>query len=206
MKQDNSTAKQKIALRKQALRQLEHPVILEAYGGLGTLYRHCYQSVRRGVVFEQDRTKARILARQRPTWAVYQGECVAAMHEGAGAHLPINLLDLDPYGSPWPALDAFLTSARPRPERLIIVVNDGLRGAQKLMMGDAWTIEHIAPMVQHFGNALHGCYLEAAQWFLQQKAREAGYHLSRWTGYYCGHNGQMAHYLAVLEQEGVRPG
>ncbi len=200
MKQDNSTAQQKIALRRQALRQLDSPPrVLEAYGGLGTLYRHCYQDIRQGVVFEQDRGKARTLAAQRPTWAVYQGDCVAAMRGGAGAHLSVNLLDLDPYGSPWPALDAFLQSARPLPEKLVVVVNDGLRGAHKFMT-QAWDIDHVAPLVAHFGNDLYGIYLEAAQWFVQEKAREAGYHLTRWTGYYCGNKQSMTHYLAVLER------
>lgn len=197
MKQDNSTEKQKVMLRRSALRLLEEaPVVLETHGGYGTLYRSCYQDVRMGVVFDMERDKARALARQRPTWAVYHGDCIPALAQGAGAHLSVNVLDLDPYGNPWPTMRAFFESERPWPERLVVVVNDGLR--QKIQRSGGWDMVSVAPMVGHFGNDFRARYLEACQWYLKKIAAQAGYGLSRWTGYYCGDHSLMTHYLALF--------
>ena len=134
---DNSTFHQKALLRQMALARLEaEPVVMETHGGEGKLFDACYRGVTRGVVFEKDADKASILGRQRPTWAVYEGDCVASIQGGAGAHLEVNLLDVDPYGDPWPVIDAFFESERPRAERLMVVVNDGL--LHSIKKGVAW--------------------------------------------------------------------
>src|SRR4051812_3936723 len=135
---DNSTFTRKAALRSRTLMMVEHPVVMETHGGAGLIFSRCYRSVKEGIVFERDPDKAAILAHQRPTWAVYECLCENAIAEGAGAHLEVNFLDLDPYGEPWPALDAFFGSDRPFPPRLAIVVNDGLR--QKLKMNGGWSV------------------------------------------------------------------
>ena len=120
---DNTTFPFKLSLRKQALRELDAPVVMETHGGWGKLSANCYASFP-GVVFEQLPEKAAFLARQRPNWAVYEADCVRAIREGAGNHLDVNFLDLDPYGEPWPVLDAFLESDRRLPARLVIVWSD----------------------------------------------------------------------------------
>ncbi len=200
MKKDNSTFNQKAALRRAVLRDLvDDPVIMETHGGAGALYRACYSHVIRGVVFEKDPAKCDLLARQRPTWAVYEGAVEPALSIGAGAHLMVNVLDLDPYGEPWPTLKAFMESERPRAPRLALVVNDGMR--QKIRMGGAWSTGSLAPAVAQFGNNLNPVYLDVCRWMVGEYTKAAGYTLHRFHGYYAGKGGQMTHYAAVLERE-----
>ena len=47
---------------------------------------------REGAVFETDAKKAVTLLKQRPTWAVYESDCVWSLHNGVASHLDINLL------------------------------------------------------------------------------------------------------------------
>ena len=196
-KKDNSTFAQKLALRRLMLGQIEHPpVVMETHGGLGQLWAKVYAGLPTGIVFEKDSDRATFLARQRHTWAVYEGDCVEALAAGAGAHLEINVLDLDPYGEPWPAFDAFMTSERPRPSEMWVVVNDGLRG--NLRLTGAWNVESMQAAVLEFGNRIQGQYLEVCRWMIQEKAAQAGYSLDRFAGYYCGIRGNNTHYLARL--------
>lgn len=171
---------------------------METHGGAGVLFEKLYRDAPPGVVFEREAMKADILARQRPTWAVYECDVVGALSDGAGSHLPVNFLDVDPYGEPWGAIGAFFDSDRPRPQRMYLAVNDGLR--QKVKLGGAWQVKSLAELVAERGNAwVYRNYLEAARILLTQKAGKAGYRLTRWAGYYCGHLKQMSHYSAMLE-------
>ncbi len=201
MKKDNSTIAKKIGVRRAALRALcnEAPVILETHGGTGGIYREVYTEVWQGVVFETDAKKAEILAHQRPSWSVYEADCEKALRAGVGAHLTINLLDCDPYGDPWPVLDAFFSSERSFAEHMLVAVNDGLR--QKLKMGGAWSTGSMSGMVARFGNDLQGIYLDVCEVLMAEKAAQAGYRLHRFNGYYCGHAQQMTHYLAELTRD-----
>lgn len=198
MQKDNTTFKQKAALRRALLREIDQPVVMETHGGIGALYRACYSHIKCGVVFEKSPDKTAVLAGQRPTWAVYEADAEKAIAAGAGAHLMVSFLDLDPYGEPWPTIAAFFSSERPRAARLAIAVNDGLR--QKLRMGGAWSVESMQPIVSVFGNDLHECYLDVCRYLVRKHAEAAGYQLRRFYGYYCGHNGDMTHYAAILEQ------
>lgn len=202
MKKDNSTIRQKVLLRRALLRELdEEPVVMETHGGSGAISKKLYRDFAKGVVFEKDAVKADILARQRPTWAVYECDVVGALTGGAGSHLPVNFLDLDPYGEPWPAVEAFFGSERPWPEKLCVAVNDGLR--QKVKMGGAWQVGSLSELVSEHGNAwLYRNYLEACRILLTEKAGGAGYRLTRWAGYYCGALQQMSHYSAVFTRAG----
>ncbi len=198
-KKDNSTISAKIKLRRNLLRLLPDPVVLEAYGGRGHVFNACYRTIQRGIVFEKDAKRALCLALQRPTWAVYEGDCVSAIRAGVGGHLPINLLDLDPYGQPWDAVDAFFESERQWPAIMGIAVNDGLRLHLKLAGG--WRVGTLAHAVQKYGSdAIYDNYLAIAREMLQEKAGQRGYALAKWAGYYCGHLKQMTHYAALLER------
>lgn len=193
---DHSTLAQKVALRRVMLRQLgQEPVVLETHGGTGRVYLACYRDVLSGIVIDNDAKKAELLARQRPTWAVYEAACERVLEGGAGAHLLVNVLDLDPFGEPWSALRAFFRSDRPRAERLFVVVNDGLRHRLRLT---AWDVEVMQAAVAEWGNELEPIYLEVARWMLAKHAGEAGYRLARFYGYYCGKGQAMTHYLAEL--------
>lgn len=199
VQKDNTTKSRKAMLRLKALQCLdESPVVLETHGGWGKLYGLCYHGVAQGAVCEKLPEKVAALADQRPSWAVYEGDCEQLLRAGAASHLTVNLLDLDPYGSPWSVLDAFLGSERPWAERLVVVVNDGMR--QGLQRGRAWDIDVLAEAVARWGNDLHPIYLEVCEELLGERAGHAGYDVTRFGGYYCGHNQNMTHYLAVLQR------
>ena len=199
MKKDNSTFRKKVSLRRNLLSELDDPIVLEAYGGYGRLWAACYTQVEEGIVFEKDRAKAEVLARQRPAWAVYEGDCVEALGAGVGRHLLANLYDLDPWGDPWPALEAAFSGERPRPGRLCVAVTDGLRG--KLVTGSGWACRSLVWAVQQYGNAaLFANYRKICLEMFGRLAEAAGYGLVKWTSYYCGHSQQMTHYGAVLKK------
>lgn len=198
-KNDNSTLRRKVSLRRVMLsRMTTPPVIVETHGGVGAVFDACYSTLTTGVVFEKDTEKAALLALHRPTWAVYEADCVAAMAAGAGAHLGANVLDVDPYGDPWPAIGAFFGSERPRSQQLYVVVNDGLR--KKVQLGGAWHVATLEKIVARYGNQIYQAYLEVCREMMVEQAARAGYTLAAWAGYYCGHNNAMTHYLAVLER------
>jgi hypothetical protein len=198
MQKDNTTLSRKVALRISLLRHLAlEPVILETHGGLGKVFERVYPDVKRGIVFETDQTKAEHLCRQRPSWSVYQAKAEASLEGGAGAHLAVNLIDCDPYGEPWPSLDAFFSSDRPRVERIGIAVNDGLR--QKLRLQGGWAVHSMRQAVEKWGNAqLCERYLEVCRWKLEQIVARQDYALTHWTGYHCGNNGDMTHYAGIF--------
>jgi len=203
-KVDNTTYRQKVALRRQAVDLLEAmgvpaPVVMETHGGEGRLFDKCYAHLDQGVVFEKDSLKAARLAKQRPTWAVYEADCVEAVEVGAGGHLVVDLLDADPYGQPWEVLGAFFSSPREYAERMVVVVNDGMR--LKLATGSGWEVQSLQSVVRRFGNDLHPIYLEVCEILLGELAEEAGYKMTSFSGYYCGHSKSITHYLAVLERK-----
>jgi len=186
-------------LRVKALRELSEPVVMETHGGYGKLFGFCYSHLKQGIVFEKRPERSAKLAKQRPGWAVYEADCEAAIRAGAGGHLPVNFIDLDPYGSPWNVMDAFFEGLKPTVPRLVFVVNDGL--PQRLKMNLAWNTEGLEAAVQHFGNAaIYENYLGVCKWMVKEKAARAGYALRRWTAYLCGFNHHVAHYAAVLER------
>lgn len=194
---DNPTFTQKRALRLSMLREVSDPVVMETHGGIGKLFASCYSTFKRGVVFEIDQAKADVLATQRPTWSVYRADCVRSLEADAGAHLPVNFLDLDPYGSPWNILSAFFHSRRPFPERLALVVNDGMR--QKARIGGAWTSEILHGVCAKYGNArIHKNYKEICAEIFGEMIAPLGYSIAGWTAYYTGAHADMTHWAAVL--------
>jgi hypothetical protein len=190
----------KAALRARALLELagETPVVMETNGGEGVMFNRVYSAIADGIVFEKDRRKVRVLAHQRPEWSVWCVDNVRAIRAGVGDHLTVNFLDVDPYGEPWTILDAFFESKRPRPRRLVVAVNDGLR--QKLRT-DAWECRVVRPYLTRYGNSgIFRNYLAIARDMLAERAAKAAYEIRRWNGYYTGEKLSMTHYAAVLER------
>lgn len=197
MKKDNSTLPLKASLRRKLLQEIDNPIVMETHGGYGGIWSKCYHAIRDGVVMEKEPQKAEALAMQRPTWAVYECDCVNALRSGAGAHLPVNFVDFDPYGEPWSTIDAFFESKREFLPVLAIAVNDGLR--QKLKMTGGWDVQALSEIATRYGaSSIYRRYLEICRELVEQKAGKRGYTLTRWAGYYCGHDDQMTHYAAVL--------
>ncbi len=200
MQRDNSTFRSKAKLRKKAMAMLDAPCVMETHGGYGAIYDECYRRAGLpGVVFEKNPIKADALAKQRPNWAVYECDCVAAISEGVGFHIPVNLFDIDPYGSPWDVVDAILSQSDRLPAVIVMAVNDGLR--QKVQMNGGWDVAQLMPAVRHFGAAgMYRNYLDVCEFVMQHKAVEAGFALGRFGGYYCGYGDNMTHYAALLRR------
>lgn len=170
---------------------------METHGGYGRIWERCYGHVAKGIVFEKDPAKSFVLAKQRPGWSVYECDSLHAIQGAVGSHLPINFLDCDPYGEPWPIIEAFFSSKYQRPEVMVVAVNDGLR--QKLKMNGAWSVGSMEGIVRKYGNqGLYRNYLDICRELLEEKAVKAGYAIDRFWGYYCGHADQMTHYAAFL--------
>lgn len=197
MKKDNSTLRLKASLRRKALQLVKTPVVLETHAGYGAIYLECYTAVPTGIAIEKNEKKAEHLAEQRPTWCVYEADSVKALAGGLVNHMEINFVDIDPYGEPWPVLDALLDNWQSAPDVWVLVVNDGLR--QKLKMSGGWNVGSLGKVVQKYGSAaMYKNYLEICQELVTEKAGKVGFNLSRWLGYYCGHAEQMTHYAALL--------
>lgn len=204
-KRDNATLEHKVALRKRALDLLKAdglpPVIMETHGGKGGVWKRCYPMVKQGTVFEKDPKKVDVLAKQRPTWAVYEADCVTALREGAGTHLEYSLVDIDPYGGHWDALAAYLDSDRPFPPRWYAVINDGLKLA--IQTGIAWKIDVMRPAVEHFGADLYPVYGEVCRWLWNRWATERGWRVEVLALLHAGVQGNMTHALLRWEKGGT---
>ena len=196
-KKDNSTILSKTSLRRKLRREIEDPIVLETHGGYGELFNKVYADVPQGVVFETKPEKTDHLCEQRPTWAVYEVDCLKALQAGVGFHIPINFVDVDPYGDPWPVISAVLDNAQSLPDRWGLVVNDGLR--RFLMLGRGWKSRSVDAWVQKIGNEqVAKQYPDICYELLREKAAGVGFDIDLWACNSCGHGGQMTHYAAVL--------
>lgn len=196
---DNSTFHLKAELRRQALASLRksgaEPVVLEAFGGNGKLFKRVYAGIEQGLVFERDLAKAERLAIQRPSWLVYGSDCVPALFSGVGSDLPVNFLDLDPWGGPWDALEAFVEADRIFPDRLDVVVNDGMK--RTVLMRGGWQAGRLKELVAEYGNDLNESYLDVCKILIQKLTASRGYRLAAFKGYYIRKK-TVAHYWATL--------
>lgn len=201
---DNSSLDHKVALRRHALKVLaeagvDTPVVCETHGGQGVIFDACYAHLTQGMVMERDPEKCAKLGKQRPSWAVYETDCETALEAGVGAHLTFDLLDCDPYGSPWDTIEGFFTSERPFAPRMVVAVHDGLR--ENLEMGVGWKTRALHQVIERRGNDLHPIYLEVCRELIEEHAARASYTLAHFAGLYSGKRGKLTHYLAILEQE-----
>ena len=208
VQKDNSTFRQKLALRREVLRHApDAPTILETHGGYGRIFERAWFKAHTGVVIEADAQKAEALARQRPTWRVYQGNNLPCLRAGIANDLAFDIVDLDPFGSSLDYLDALAQPGRTWPDRWQLVVNDGMR--QTLRLGGAWHCGALRDVVERRGNNLDPVYLEVARELVEVMADALGFRLAGWVGYYTGANDCMTHYWATLERlatAGTAPG
>lgn len=186
-------------MRRSLLKQCSPRCVLETHGGYGEVWKRVYSGFEQGVVIEKNPEKTRVLAQQRPSWAVFEGTALAVVSSGALALYPIDLIDCDPYGSPWPILAPAIAAVSA--PVLAIAVNDGLR--QRLAMMQGWTSKDLADEVLKYGNdRLYRDYLAVCREKLTGLLAVCGYELSWWAGRYVGHAHHMTHYAAVAVKRG----
>lgn len=186
-----------MVLRQKLLAEFPDSFVLETNGGWGLLGQSLYSKFS-GCVFEKEGAKCEALCVDRPSWAVYEGDSIKLLTQGAASWFPINYIDIDPYGSPWDIVDAFLFSDRRLPDRLAFAVNDGLRN--KLKTGSGWKVKQLADVVSAQGaEGLYQNYLGIAESLLGKKLAQRDYRITRWAGYY---SGEMTGYAAICERTG----
>ena len=195
---DNKTLLEKSHLRKEMIARLRsEPCVLETHGGTGELFLRCYSDVREGAVFETDPKKAVTLLKQRPTWAVYETDCVWSLHNGVASHLEVNFVDFDPYGAAWKVIEAFFASERPRAEKLIVVVHDGVRTTLKRFGGAR--VGFFSEIVEQIGEIeLYQNYLSVCEKLLFEIASKAGYKAQEFGGFYSKSDSDQTHFFAEL--------
>lgn len=127
-KRDHQTLSAKVSMRRDLIGSLPRPLtILEPFAGTGILWRSCYDFPGiRVVAIEQHPRKVEILAHQRPTSIVVEGDCVPLLSQGFCAWVPFDVLDLDAHGSPLGCLMAFFAQPRAMAHSLWIVATDGV--------------------------------------------------------------------------------
>ena len=179
---------------------LDDPFVLETHGGRGEIWGRLYSGFSAGAVIEKKPQDAEFLARQRPTWAVYEGQSEKILGAGLFRWQPVDFLDVDPYGEPWKVLEAFFGyEGRALAPKMAVAVNDGLR--QNLRIKGGWKIGSMQESVRKYGNDnLRPHYKEIALEKLTEVAGGAGYSVSYSEAYYCGNFNDMTHYGVVLER------
>ncbi len=204
-KKDNSTLSEKVRLRR---RVLEHcaapPMVLETHGGYGRIFERTWWKARAGVVIEKDDAKVEHLCRQRPTWAVYQGDCETALEMGLAKTVAFDVVDLDPYGQPFNVLAALSLPGRKFPDEWHLVVNDGTRNATRRGANGkgsyAWTLGVMKTAILKHGPDLYPIYLDVARECVEEFAAKIGFEVVGWTGYYTGAGDLISHYWAILRR------
>lgn len=200
---DNSTLPEKVRLRRRILAHFQAaPLVLETHGGYGRIYERTWFKARAGVVFEKDPTKADHLARQRPNWAVYHGDCEKALAAGLARGTAFDIIDLDPYGQPFSVLNALALPGRAFPDEWHLVVNDGNR--QKVQRGGSWHMQSLTAQVRKYGVNLYPIYLQVARECVEEFANKIGFQVIGWSGHYAGKNDMMTHYWAVLRRRAAK--
>ena len=195
----------KTGLRRKLLKQLslesKQVQILETHGGKGRVWERVYSGFS-GVVIEKNPDKTEFLVIQRPTWKVYEGDSVRLLFGGLCRAEAFSVIDVDPYGEPWPIFRALVERHDAWPSSFGIAVNDGLR--QKLKLGGGWNVNSVKHLAERYGNrAMYSNYLAVCKVMIEEMFAPLGFSITWWHGYYCGANNDMTHYAAVLTRSSV---
>lgn len=190
MQIDNSTLRQKIAMRISGLEIAGDCRIVETNGGFGKVGDACGYEKFQGMVFEKMEPKAKVLALKRPAWMVFEADAVKAI-KGMKFSSDYSFFDVDPYGDPFEYLAGIANASESK--RLIIAVNDGLRNKAK--RGGSFACESLKKAVHHFGNdSIYDRYLEVVDWITKDIFSNSGFKAKILRGYHCK-SGDMTHYL-----------
>ena len=119
------------------------------------------------------------------------------MKSGVGSHLEINFIDADPYGQAWQVLHAFFQSDRPRADRVVLVVHDGVRN--RIGRYGASDIDVFQDVITKVGEiALYRNYIEVCEDMLTEMVETAGYTVESFGGFYSRKDKDQTHFFAEL--------
>lgn len=122
---DNGNMAVKAAMRQRAARSLSaSSLVLEACTGEGKLHDAAWFRFR-GVTCDINAGKAATAARTRPGWLCIHGDSTLMAEAGAFDAIPFAVVDLDYYGSPWPACLAYIRTHTAWPDVTHLFLTDG---------------------------------------------------------------------------------
>lgn len=122
---DNTETHHKLAVRRRAAETLgEGDFILEAFAGSGEMYSALWHRWA-GFTMDKDLAKVTRAAKQRKRWGCYQGDTLRALEAGWLENIEFKLVDFDPYGEPWPALQAYFAGHLAFHSPWVAVCTDG---------------------------------------------------------------------------------
>lgn len=122
---DNGDITSKAQMRQRAARSLPSAaLVLEACTGDGKLYDAAWFRFR-GVTCDINVDKVSTAARTRPGWLCIHGDSTLLAEAGAFDAVPFAVVDLDYYGSPWPACLAYIRTHTAWPDVTHVFLTDG---------------------------------------------------------------------------------
>lgn len=150
--------------------------MLETHGGTGRLYEACYHEIDRGIVCEINEKRAYVLARQRPAWLVCCNDARDICATGMLGKMQVDLVDIDPYGDPWPYTMAAMAALNGM--SYWVVVQDGLPAKLKVSVRD---VKSVRPALGKFGSDIHSQYDQVARFLVEREAERLGCSLGQWV-------------------------
>jgi hypothetical protein len=172
-KKHNSKVAHKLLVRQRVAGLLGNSAeILETFSGEGLMYDGCW-SMFSGACIDSDAAKARDSARSRPRWRTYCGDTGRALSAGWLSSVAFDVVDIDPYGEPWPYVRAFFDTERAMPDQWWLILTDGYwpqmnrSGMSKTLFGDRCG--------QRISGVSAASYIEMSRDFIGGEAERVGF-------------------------------
>jgi hypothetical protein len=146
VKVDNGQTGLKLAVRSAAIEAARPENVVETHAGLGFLRSRMYSGFG-GAVCEKDRAKAERLAAKFRNLTVVYGDSLAYLKVPDFGFVA-SLVDIDPYGDPWPHVRACM-SCKALPGRFVLAVTDGL--VQSCRLSTTLKASSLRPVAAAFG-------------------------------------------------------
>ena len=128
---DNQSFYSKLLVRQRIRAGLTDDArVLEGFVGDGRLGRSAWAGLT-GVCIDTDRHRVTEVAKTRPAWACYEVDTELALLYGLVPQ-PFDVVDLDPDGSPWKYVKAWMVSDRVYASTTEVVLTDGYIGQMSL--------------------------------------------------------------------------
>lgn len=183
-----------MAIRRLAEAAAPPGPVLETHGGTGWLASTVYAG-RTGIGIELNQRKAAARARILPAWWSIVGDSASVLRSGALRWFAPAIIDVDPYGDPWPALEAAAAGVSV-PPAVVLAVTDGLPRA--LQIRDYRVPSLRADIAAHGLDYVREYYEEICRRRIQRLF--PAYTIDRWVYAESGKGRGLALYAARITQ------